>query len=216
MDGRCPLAGKKILITYGPTWVALDDVRFISNSSTGELGQLLAKGLCKKKADVTVLEGPVPRPLKSLKIKSVSYAFFSELGAKLKGILKKRKVDIVIHAAAVADYRPQKPTPGKIPSGRRHLTISFVPTEKLIDKIKKWSPASFLVGFKLEPSFDQRHMTRKAEKLILRARCDMVVANALHPAYQAAIFDSHGCFLARARSRGQLAKKLIAALEANI
>ena len=98
------LRQKKVLITCGPTWVPIDEMRVISNRSTGELGQRLAAGLAKSGARVTVLEGPVLQPLPVPGVRVIKSFFYDDLSRLLRLELKK-KCDAVIHAAAVSDYR---------------------------------------------------------------------------------------------------------------
>src|ERR1041385_7988360 len=148
------LSGKKILITCGPTWVAIDDVRVLSNRSTGELGRILARRLKGAGAKVTVLEGPVTEPLKDRLIKVLKFSFFEELTELLNEELKKR-YDVVIHAAAVSDFRLPKKFSGKISSEKRRLNLNLVRAPKLINRIKKIAPKTFLVGFKLESDFNK-------------------------------------------------------------
>src|SRR5690348_10454722 len=126
------LAGKRILVTCGPTWVAIDDMRVISNRSTGELGRILAGQLKAAGARVTVLEGPVAEPLNDRSVRVVKFLFFEELAALLHKELRNR-YDAVIHAAAVSDYRPVKRISGKISSGKKRLDLKLVRTPKLID-----------------------------------------------------------------------------------
>ncbi len=111
---------KKILITCGPTWVPIDSVRVLSNISSGKLGQMLARELSKKGAQVTLLEGPVETPLTgaaSGKIRVLKFKTFDELFKNLKAELKK-PWDAVIHAAAVSDYRPKPAEITKLSSSR--------------------------------------------------------------------------------------------------
>ena len=136
------LKGKRILITYGPTWVALDEMRIISNRSSGELGKTLARDLAKTGARVTVLEGPIADPLVLTQVKILKYKFFDELMGLLKKELKK-KFAIVIHAAAVSDYRLRRVYKSKISSSLKRLDLQLVPTPKMIDMIKKFLPNLF-------------------------------------------------------------------------
>ena len=80
----------KALITCGPTWVALDDVRVLSNVSTGELGHLLAQKLKTAGARVTLIEGPVTHRLENKLVRVIKYQFFDELAEILKSELKKK------------------------------------------------------------------------------------------------------------------------------
>ncbi len=131
------LKNKKILITAGPSWVPIDRVRVISNIATGETGIILAERLLKEGARVTLLLGPQGTCCLDKRIKLRAYRFFDELKGLLSGELKLKKYDMVIHTAAVSDYRPLKQYSGKVKSGIKHWRLDLVPTEKIIDMIKK-------------------------------------------------------------------------------
>jgi phosphopantothenoylcysteine synthetase/decarboxylase len=207
------LSGKRILITCGPTWVALDDVRVLSNRSTGELGRLLAKKLKAAGAQVTVLEGQVAEGLKDRAIKILKFSFFEELKALLNTELKKRYHG-VIHAAAVSDFQPEKTASRKIPSDRKRLNLSLVATPKLINRIKKISPKTFLVGFKLESDFDDLSVVEEAKKLFSDARCDLVVANFFGAkGYEAFILDRKNTLLGKVKGKQELAGHLVSLLK---
>lgn len=179
---------KKILITAGPTWVALDKVRVISNIATGKTGILLAEKLSKLGAKVTLLLGPVQIDNLDTKIRVVNYRFFHELSKLLKNELQKKKYNIVIHSAAVSDYQPRKALAQKVKSGINNWIIKLAPTEKIIDSIKKISPESFLVGFKFEPDSSREYLFRQARLLMQHAKADLVVANtSKHRIYSASI-----------------------------
>jgi len=170
------LKNKRILITAGPTWVAIDKVRVISNTATGETGFILAQELRKRGARVTLLLGPAQyRPFASVRV--VRFRFFKELKDTLLKELRSVRYDAVIHCAAVSDYRPESLKPGKIKSGIRRWQLNLVPTEKLIDIIKRIDRSLFLVGFKFESDWDKNRLLQEARALARRARLDVTVAN---------------------------------------
>lgn len=208
MKSDCSRPGRKVLITCGPTWVRLDDVRVISNRSTGVLGQTLARDLAKTGAQVTLLEGPVAEPLKSPSIKVLKFAFFDELRELLHKELRK-KYHAVIHAAAVSDYQLRKPFSQKLSSRLKHLHLHLVPAPKLIHSVKKLAPRTCLVGFKLETDITRRNLQRKAADLFQKAGCDLVVVNKTTPnSYEGYILDKNGRILALAKSRAQISRCL--------
>ncbi len=211
-----PLKNKKILLTYGPTCVPIDRVRVISNISTGALGRALIEGLKKRRARVTVLEGPVRRPWTSASVRVKPFFYFDELARLMKAELKK-KYDVVIHAAAVSDYRVRNPAARKLSSRFSRYTLTLVPAPKLIGTIKKTAPDVFLVGFKLEAGAGRAALTGKARDLMARHQCDLVVANILKGpgpgGYEALIIGPGKKILARTRSRSDLAGKLIELIE---
>lgn len=206
------LKNKKILITSGPTWVAVDEVRVISNRSSGQLGRQIAGQLAQAGARVTVLEGPVTDRQIVKSIKVIPFYFFNDLQNLLRGELKKN-YDVVIHAAAVADFRLQKIYKGKLGSNQKGITLRLVPTVKLIDQIKKISPKSFLMGFKLETAKSTAALVHSAGKLFDQAGCDLVVANRVAPGYEGYILDPSQKILARASSRREMAKKIVTLLK---
>lgn len=203
------LKNKRLLVTCGPTWVPIDAVRVVSNRSTGALGQRIALDCAKAGARVTLLEGPVARPLVSRPIRILKFSFFDELQKLFKQELRD-DVHAVIHAAAVADYKLKKPFHGKLSSGTRKLKLEFIATPKLVGLIKRLNPHVFLVGFKLESSLTRRSACGKAAKLLREAGCDVVVANRLTArGYQGYIVDNERTILAYADSRQSLSTKLV-------
>ena len=197
----------RVLITCGPTWVAMDDVRVISNQSTGEIGHLIAQACLNKGLDVTLLEGPVTHPWSHKKVKLIRYQYFDELRRHLDIQLKK-KFDVVIHAAAVSDFKVAKVLKGKI-SSKKSLTLKLSPTVKLIDQIKIKAPDVFLVGFKLEPGLGLKNVVAESKVLFKKAQCDLVVANSIERGYQGFIVNNSGKVLSRAGNKKRLAAELV-------
>lgn len=171
------LKDKRILITAGPTWVPIDPVRVISNTASGETGILLAEKLNDRGAKVTLLLGPTGNCSLNKKIKLRRFRFFDELKKAVKCELASKKYDVVIHSSAVSDYRPVKKNAHKIVSGIRNLELRLVPTEKIIDGIKKIDSKVLLVGFKFQPGADKNSLIRGANTLMLRSGADLIVAN---------------------------------------
>ena len=205
------LAKKRVLITCGPTWVPIDEMRVISNRSTGELGQQLAFALAKKGAVLTLLEGPVRQPLVKPPFEVCKYEFFVELDQLLKRSLQKH-YDVVIQAAAVSDYQLATVYKGKLSSGRPALTLKLKPLPKLIATIKKRCPTTFLVGFKLAATTSKARLQEAAAGLFIDAACDLVVANTLKGGYRAYLLTKDDV-IGQAGSRPELINQLIAAME---
>jgi len=207
------LKNKKILITCGPTWVPIDNTRVMSNISTGQLGQIFAEDFGKAGGEVTLLEGPVRFPCSSKKITIRKFSFYDELVALLREELKK-KYDVIIHAAAVADYKLKKPFTQKISSTKKSLTLELIPTAKIIHLIKKWNPDVFLVGFKLESKITPELLSSKTRDLFLKAHCDLVIANAFSRGqYKGYIISEKDGILAQAGSRPEIAASLLKILK---
>lgn len=209
MVSKTGLKTKKVLISCGPTWVAIDDTRIISNISTGELGQKIAIDLQEKGDNVTLLEGAVLKPLQSKSIKILKYKFFDELKILINQELKKH-YDIFIHLAAVSDYTLEKPFKEKLSSKLKTLTLKLKPTPKLINGIKKIDPNIFLVGFKLESHLNGASIPQLTQGLFENAKCDLVVANSLKDnKYVGYIVDKKRNILVKAESKQALSKLLI-------
>ncbi len=166
-----------VLITAGPTWVALDNVRVISNIATGSTGLILANEYAKQGAKVTLIAGPAELSSINPKINLVRFRFFEELRQLIVKELKRRKYDVIIHSAAVSDYRPAKINKNKVKSDKSSWQINLVPTVKLIDLIRNLAPRSYLVGFKFEPDAKRSFLVSSALNLIRRSRADLIVAN---------------------------------------
>lgn len=182
---------KKILVTAGPTWVPIDGVRVISNVASGQTGILLAEKLRLLGAKVTLILGPVSGCGLENEINVLRFRFFDELKSLLAGELRTKKYDIVIHAAAVSDYKLKNTFSKKLSSDRKSLSLTLEPTEKLIDLIKKIDKNIFLVGFKFEPGLKKESLIREAFKLIRKSQADLVVANTVNNGrYEAYLVDA--------------------------
>ncbi|MFH1191822.1 MAG: phosphopantothenoylcysteine decarboxylase [Candidatus Omnitrophota bacterium] len=172
------LKGKKVLITSGATWVAIDKVRVISNIATGETGIILAKKLRQCGCGVTLLLGPGSKVVLDDKIEVKRFSFFSELNALLKKELKKN-YDIVIQSAAISDFAPKVFCSRKISSTRNKIKLELKPTVKIINGLRKSKPNAFLVGFKFEPDAKAGWLIKKTRDLIKSANLDLAVGNSL-------------------------------------
>lgn len=196
------LKNKRILITAGPTWVPIDTVRVISNIATGLTGILLAERLLRLGAKITLLLGPVETCYLNKDIKLLRFRFFDELQNKITRELKYKKYNIVIHSAAVSDYKPSRVYSGKIKSGIKKLGLSLVPTDKIIGLLKRIDNSIILVGFKFEPQAGKGMLIKRTKGLIRHAELDLAVANTMNKnKYCAYILDSYN------RSYGPLFSK---------
>ena len=215
--GTLCLKNKRVLITAGPTWVPIDNVRVISNIATGQTGILLAEKLQSLGAKVTLLMGPMGVCCLNNKIRLVPFKFFDELKDIIAGELKHNKYDIVIHSAAVADYKPAKFYSYKVNFGIKNWTLKLIPTEKIIDLIKKIDCSLFLVGFKFEPVARKKILIDKARGLINRAKLDLVVANTIDKSkYRAYIIDNCKQIYGPMFNKRRLADKLIDLIAGNL
>lgn len=164
----------KVLITGGGTSEAIDDVRTITNGSTGKTAARLADFFIDCGFQVTALvANNAVKPMLNCTLKT--FTSFSDLESLLNSELK-NNYDYVIHAAAVSDYSIKNPVAGKISSDTETLTIQLVRNKKLIDTIKEKSDSK-LIGFKLTSTNDEAEVLAKVEKLFAQAGCDFVVQN---------------------------------------
>ena len=142
------LKNKKVLMTAGPTIEHIDPIRVITNQSSGKTGVGLASELISAGAKVTFVYGPgkekAPKGAKIINVLS-SKDMFDAVKTELK-----KKFDIVIMAAAVADYILINPSKNKIKSSKNELKISLKKAPKIIDQIKKYQKDVLLIGFKAE------------------------------------------------------------------
>ncbi len=184
-------------------------MRVITNRSTGEMGRLLATAFAAEGAKVTLLEGLVTTALPLPAGVTVRKFFFFD---ELKTLLKEElgcSYDAVVHAAAVSDFKLKKRHHGKIVSGQT-LTLSLVPTEKLLNSIKRRLPNGVLIGFKFEPGLQLASIHKMAGVLFDEACCDIVVANKNDPSgYAGFLIFPDGRVSARVHSKQEIAGLLI-------
>jgi len=169
------LHGKKVLITAGPTIEYIDPLRVITNQSTGMTGVLLAGEFVAAGAKVTMVYGPGrEKPPSGVKLVSVKTA--KEMMLAVKNEMKK-KFDVVIMAAAPADYTPEKPSSSKIKSTPQKMSVKLVRVPKIIDSVKKLQKDVFLVGFKALARVSKKELENEARKKMKECKADLMVAN---------------------------------------
>lgn len=182
---------RRILITAGPTWIKIDEIRIITNIFTGQTGLALARQFKRRNSDVKLIINP--SSLKETippRIKIKFFYYFDELEKRIKEEIKTEQYDMIIHSAAVSDYRLEKKFKGKIPSKKKELILKLVPTKKIIKVIREKARETFLVQFKLE--IKREGLIEKAYNSLRENRSDLVVANAwedLKARYRAFIID---------------------------
>jgi len=166
------LSQKRILIIGGPTIEYIDDIRVITNRSSGKTAVWLAKNAFYRGADVELWYGlgkeNSPEYIKTVKFKSINDVINL---LKFKDI---KKFSIIIICAALSDYIPKKQK-GKIPSGKDKLIIEMSPATKIIANLKKKAPNSKIIGFKVEENTVK--IKEKAINLLKKYNLDFVVAN---------------------------------------
>ena len=164
-----PLAGKRIVVTAGPTVEALDPVRALTNHSSGKMGYALAEACRDLGAQVTLISGPTalaaPAGVTTIAIESAL-----DLARALKGPLA--KAHALVMAAAVADWRPAKRAPQKLKRGTKALTLELLPNPDLLKTLPRPKGLK-VVGFALET---EQELTGARKKLVEK-RCDLLVLN---------------------------------------
>jgi phosphopantothenoylcysteine synthetase/decarboxylase len=179
----------KILITYGGTVEPIDNVRHITNFSSGNTGRRVAEYCAAHGAEVTALCSPTAAKLtrNDLPITVKHFTDFKSIFRMVEEELATGTYDVMIHAAAVSDYTVSRIVSGgaeipvavgKIPSGQ-NVTLELVPTPKIIARVKEWAPGVRLFGFKLTDTPDVAHRFAVAEKVLATSGAEAVILNDL-------------------------------------
>lgn len=164
----------RVLLTAGGTREPIDDVRVVANSSTGRLGAYLADAFAEAGHEVCLLRGLTAASASAGSVRTQVFGSSVELWGLMERELS--TAQIVLHAAAVADYVPLRAS-GKIPSDAEELVLRMVRAPKLIDRLRERAPDAVLVGFKLTSGADTERQVHLARALLQRARLDLVLAN---------------------------------------
>lgn len=161
----------RILITAGPTRENIDPVRFISNRSSGKMGYALAEAAQKLKLKVSLITGPVSIPSPE----NISVSCVESAEEMFQAVKKQfAKNDIIIMAAAVADYRPALASTSKIKKTKDTLTLKLIKTPDILKHLgSQKKPRQLLVGFAAETN----ELLRNAKKKLLSKNLDLIVAN---------------------------------------
>ena len=165
------LEGLSVLVTAGPTREALDPVRFLSNHSSGKMGFALAEAAAAAGARTTLVTGPVslstPARVERLDVETAADMYREVLA-------RSSQADIVIAAAAVADYRPENVAPQKLKkAGEQEMTLRLVRNPDIVAAVAQGTPKPFTVGFAAETTQLIEHARGKLASKSL----DMIIAN---------------------------------------
>ncbi|OWP83523.1 phosphopantothenoylcysteine decarboxylase [Flavobacterium davisii] len=174
LESKLPLRNKKILITAGPTYEAIDPVRFIGNHSTGKMGFDIADVAADLGAQVILVTGPTslqPKN-KTIQIKRVRSA--EDMYCACHEWY--HTVDVAIAAAAVADYKPKNVASQKIKKNDPTFTIELEKTKDILASLGEIKKDQFLIGFALETENEIEHAKQKIQKKNL----DLIVLNSLN------------------------------------
>lgn len=167
------LAGKRVLVTAGPTQEAIDPVRYITNHSTGKMGYAIARAAMLRGADVTLVSGPVslaPPPfVKVIPVRSAEDMFQAV-------VLASEEQDAIIKAAAVADYAPAAVSQEKVKKKDGNMSIPLKRTKDILQYLGDHKKeGQFLCGFSMETE----HMLENSRAKLIKKNADMIVANNL-------------------------------------
>lgn len=162
-------AGRRIVVTAGPTVERIDAVRYLTNRSSGKMGYAIAEAALARGADVTLISGPVhltaPKGVRLINVESAAQM-------KAAVFAEKDAADIIIKAAAVADYTPRVKVDGKLKKGA-DLSLELVPTEDILLALGKEKGEKILVGFAAEA----KDIVENAQEKLRRKNIDLVAAN---------------------------------------
>lgn len=167
------MTGKKVVVTAGPTMEAIDPVRFISNHSTGKMGYAIARCAMERGAEVTLITGKtsIKKPMFVNVIDITSAADMFEAVKE-----NAMDADIIIKAAAVADYTPEKTVDEKLKKSDDDMSISLVRTTDILQYLGEHKkPNQKLCGFAMET----KDLLENARKKLISKHADMIVANNL-------------------------------------
>lgn len=171
---KLPLKGKKILITAGPTYEAIDPVRFIGNHSSGKMGFDIANEAANKGAEVILVTGPTHLNVQNSAIKLIRVISAQEMYDACHEFYN--SVDVAIAAAAVADYRPKNVANQKIKKNDATFSIELEKTKDILASLGEQKKNQYLIGFALETENEIEHAKQKIQKKNL----DLIVLNSLN------------------------------------
>lgn len=202
------LAGKKVLLTAGPTQEAIDPVRVITNLSSGKMGFALARACADAGASVTMVAGPTaldtPFGVARVDVKSAR-EMWNAVQAHVSG------ANIFIGVAAVADYTPADPAAQKLKKTSDSLNISLTPTVDILAAVAKLANAPFCVGFAAE----SENVEAYAQEKRLRKGIPLIIANRAQDALGAdenavTLIDDNGAHAIPAAKKLAIARKIVA------
>jgi phosphopantothenoylcysteine decarboxylase / phosphopantothenate---cysteine ligase len=178
---RAPrLAGKRVVVTAGPTVEDIDPVRFLTNRSSGKMGFAIAKSAARLGAEVTLIAGPVTLPTPP-GVARIDVRSALDMQAALRRALGEGSTaaDALVMSAAVSDYRPRVNAPHKLKRSARDMALELVPNPDLLAEIgrARTGPRPFLLGFAVETA-EGAELERAARQKLAQKRVDAIVANA--------------------------------------
>lgn len=173
LESKLPLKGKKILITAGPTYEAIDPVRFIGNHSSGKMGFDIANAAAQLGASVVLVAGPTRFKATNANVKVINVITAQEMYDACHEYFN--DVDVAIAAAAVADYRPKTVATQKIKKAPDKFVVELEKTKDILASLGAIKQKQFLIGFALETENEIENAKGKIQKKNL----DLIVLNSL-------------------------------------
>ena len=219
LRGKTPLQGRRVVVTAGPTRESIDPVRVVTNRSSGKMGYRVAEAAWERGAEVVLISGPValPSPV-GVTVRRVGTT--KELEDAVRADLS--EADVLVMAAAPADYRPAHPSASKQPRMQGALAVPMEPTDDILSTTEeRRKPGSVIVGFALETG----DALDKARAKLERKHLDLIVVNdALEPGAgfehdtnRVALLDREGNVrILPLQSKREVAEAILDAVEARL
>jgi len=220
LRGKGPLAGRRVVVTAGPTRESIDPVRVVTNRSSGKMGYRVAEAAWERGADVVLVSGPValPPPV-GVTVRRVETT--KDLAGAVEAELP--AADVLIMAAAPADFRPVSPSPSKQPRTEGALALPLEPTDDVLGGTRgRRKPGSVTVGFALETGGDA---VAQARVKLARKDLDLIVVNDAtepgagfeHDTNRVALVDREGGVrILPLQSKREVAEAILDAVEARL
>ena len=168
--GGAQLAGRIVLVTAGPTHEPIDPVRFLGNRSSGKMGFALAEEAARRGARVLLVAGPVALPTPA-GVERTDVETAGEMAAAVRELAP--RADLVVMAAAVADYAPVRPAAAKLKKEQGVPRLELAATPDILAELPRWAPGAVTAGFAAETG----DLEAAARAKLARKGCDFLVAN---------------------------------------
>ena len=201
------LAGRKVLVTAGPTFEAIDTVRGLTNRSSGKMGYAIAAAALAEGAEVTLVSGPVTLEAPA----GANVVRVTTAAEMLQAVMTRApSSDYFFAVAAVSDYRPVSPASRKIKKDAAHLKLDLEPTEDILARVAALKGGPFCVGFAGESEDVERHAREKRT----RKGLPMIVANDVRHAVggddnEVTIHDDEGAHVLARASKAEIARRVV-------
>lgn len=174
LNKRKQLKGKKVIVTAGPTLEKIDDIRFITNKSSGKMGVAIAEECWKRGAEVLLLRASTAVKPSVTTLDEEVFEGIDELESLVNKYVS--SYDVIFHTAAVSDFRIKNVQKGKI-SSKQGRILTLHPAKKIINDIKKLNPKIKLIGFKAVWGLQSNKISSIAQEKIKESKADAIVIN---------------------------------------